>query len=60
MKPKKFPETQIGKITAHPRFLRYLGSCVNPATHEEICIVSDFFVGASLEVIINRMRSILL
>ena len=54
MTAKKFPETQLGKITTHPRFVRYLGSCVNNAIHEEIFIVSDFFVGASLDVRMNQ------
>ena len=47
---KKFPESQLGKITSHPRFLRYLGTCLNPISLSEINIVSDFFVGASVGV----------
>ena len=47
---KKFPESHLGKLIAHPRFLRYLGTCLNPISLDEINIVSDFYVGATMEV----------
>ena len=47
---KKFPESHLGKLIGHPRFLRYLGTCLNPISLDEINIVSDFYVGATMEV----------
>ena len=43
------PESQLGKITAHPRFLRFLGTCINSSSHE-VFILSDYVAGVSLEV----------
>ena len=40
----------MGRITAHPRFLRFLGTCSDSNTNE-VYILSDYVAGISLEVV---------
>ena len=42
-------ESHLGKITAHPRFLRFLGTCIDSSSNE-VFILSDYVAGISLEV----------
>lgn len=47
---------QHGFMTSHPRFLRFIGCCLEPEDLKRIYILSDFALGANLKVEGGRER----
>ena len=42
-------DKDLGKLTLHPRYIRYLGTCFNPSKLEAY-VITDFVAGCTIQV----------